>query len=189
MKLNSTLVLASLVMLVVGSAARASLIPAFTGTSPSGANTSFNYNIDFGTIGSGATAEERLQEGNFITIYDIPGFVSATAGGGFSVSVQNTGVTAAGTLPADDPALPNITFRYVGPTVAADTIFPGFSIVSTFGDTSTDNFTSEVIRNLGPTAGSIVSQIGLTTVPVPEPAAMGLLAAAGALALARRRAN
>ena len=164
-------------------AAQASFLPAFTGTTPAGANTQFNYDLVFATAGGGSPVE-RLENGDFLTIYDIPGLVSATAPAGFSVGVQNVGITATGTSPADDAALPNVTFTYTGPTVTVDTFFNGANIVSSFGLVGLDNFTSETTRV---SDGSTIGHIGLVPVPaIPEPGALIFLSALP-LGLLRRR--
>ena len=182
--------LAGIAAIVVGGAAHASILPAFNSTSPAGSNTAFDYTIVFGTaqLPNGQPVE-RLDTGDFVTIYDIPGFVSATAPAQFSVSVQNLGVDGISTLPADDPLLPNVTFRYTGATLLADTNFPNAVIVSNFGNTATDNYTGETTNNVPPLAGNPIGHIGLTTVPaIPEPGAMISVGALAGLTLLRRRA-
>jgi hypothetical protein len=183
MKRIQTGVLAGLSVIAAAGSAQASFLPVFGGTSPAGANTNFNYDLVFSTSG-GAAPVERLETGDFLTIYDIPGFVSATAPVNFSLSVQNSGVNGPGTAPNDDAALPNVTFLYTGPTVGSDTVFPGARIVSSFGFVGSDNFTSRTHRFPD---GTELGHIGLVAVPaVPEPGALVFLGALP-LALLRRR--
>jgi hypothetical protein len=183
MKKVQTGVLAGLGVIAAVGTAQASFLPAFSGTSAVGPNTQFNYNLVFATAGAAAPVE-RLDPGDFLTIYDIPGFVSATAPASFSVSTQNVGVTALGTSPADDPALVNVTYTYSGPPVTVDTIFAGANIVSSFGLVGLDNFTSETTRV---SDGSTLGHIGVVAVPaIPEPGALMFLSALP-LALLRRK--
>jgi hypothetical protein len=180
---------AGLSVLVVAGAAQASFVPLFQGTSPSGSNTAFNYTLSFGAGTSAGGPVERLQSGDFLTIYDIPGFVSATAPAGFSLSVQNTGITPGGTVPADDSQLPNVTFTYTGDTLTTDTSFVNALIISSFGDQTTGTFTSRDTSNQPP-AGQPVAQIGPVTIPgggVPEPGSILGLGALGMLLSMRRR--
>ncbi|HEV8290382.1 MAG TPA: hypothetical protein VGP94_00595 [Tepidisphaeraceae bacterium] len=152
--------------------------------------------------GSGTITPGTIGSADFITLYDVgfagpgPGanFVSATAGPGFSVSLQNTGIDAAQTVPLDDLNLTNVTYRYTGPTISADTVFPGFSIVVNNNDgTSLKQFTSQYTDNAGPEIDTKVSEIGLVAVPktsnfIPEPSAiaLGMLAAVGLMGRKRR---
>lgn len=193
--------LAVAALAVLGSStARAGFAPDFLGTSPSGSNTAFNYNLVFTTV----AAADRLQSGttippatpgdvgseDFLTIYDIPGIVSATAGSGFSVSIQFVGINGPATAPADDPTLANVTFHYTGATVTADTTFTGFNIVSSFSGIGVDAYTSQFTDNSGIDINEKIGEVGTTTVPVvPEPASVALttLGALGCLALFRRR--
>src|ERR1041384_2164907 len=100
--------LSSLIALLICTAADASLIAQFTGTTPSGSNTSYNYNVLFSTqsgvdrleAGSGGLNPGHIGSPDFITLYDVasnaPGgnFVSATPGSGFSLQEQNAGINA-----------------------------------------------------------------------------------------------
>ena len=185
MKSIQTGVLAGLSVLAAAGSVQASFLPVFGGTAPAGSNTAFNYNLVFSTSG-GAAPVERLETGDFLTIYDIPGFVSATAPAGFSVATQNVGINGPGTAPADDAALPNVVFTYTGAPVGSDTVFTGAQIASSFSLLGSDNFTS---RTHTFPAGSPLGHIGFTTVPssdIPEPAALIFLSALP-LALLRRR--
>jgi hypothetical protein len=199
--------LTAFVALLFCSAAHAALIAEFTGVTPVGSNFSYNYNLLFSTqnntdrLEAGATiAPGAVGSADFITLYDVafagpgPGanFISATAGAGFSVQLQNAGINAAQTLPLDDLNLTNVTYRYTGPAVTADTVFPGFSIVVTTNDgTSLKQFTSQHTDNAGPEINTKVSEIGQVAVPriVPEPSviALGAFAAVSLLSGRKRR--
>src|SRR5258706_11678349 len=101
--------LSAFVALLVCSAAHASIIAQFTGTSASGSNTSYNYNLLFSTqngvdrleAGSGTLNPGHIGSPDFITLYDVASngvggnFVSANAGSGFSVQTQTGGGNAA----------------------------------------------------------------------------------------------
>jgi hypothetical protein len=183
-------VLAGISAVALATVAQASFIPVFTSASAGpGANTTFSYDLVFT---AGNPANERLDAtpnplGDFITIYDIAGFVSATPPANFLVSVQNLGLNGFATAATDNPALPNVTFLYngVGP-IAADTTFTGGSIVSLFSGSTTGLFSSEVTRNGGQFDGTPIGQAGGTVVPIPEPGALLFLGALP-LALLRRR--
>jgi hypothetical protein len=210
MRRPATFGLIAFIALVCCSAAQAALIAQFTGTTPSGSNTSYNYNLLFSTqngvdrleAGSGTITPGAIGSADFITLYDVafagpgPGanFVSASAGPNFSVSLQNTGIDAAQTVPLDDLNLANVTYRYTGPVVSTDTVFGGFSIVVNNNDgTSLKQFTSQYTDNAGPEIDTKVSEIGLVAVPkfggfIPEPSALALGVMAAVGLMGRRKA-
>jgi hypothetical protein len=157
--------------LILAGTARASFILDFqsvTGTGPF----SFLYNADFGSNG---TAEE-LVVGDFTTVYDIVGFVSATAPAGFTMTTQLLGITPAAQSPTDSPTLMNVTFTYTGVTLTADHVFTGFTVVSTAGLTQAGSTSGQDMDvrggNLGDTTGTTVPRAAVTG--TPEPATMGL---------------
>jgi len=185
--------LAALAALVFASAAQASIIAQFTGTTPSGSNTTYNYNLLFSTqngvdrldAGDGTLTPGAVGSADFITLYDVGSsgvggnLVSATAGAGWSVSLQNAGINAAQTLPIDDLLLSNATFKYNGPAISSDTVFGGFGITVTNNNgTTLKQFTGQFTDNAGPEIDTKVGEIGLVAVPagvsIPEPTALGL---------------
>ena len=183
MKRVQTGLVAGISVLAAAGAAQASFLPFFDGvTEPGSPPFEFCYDLVFSTSG-GAAPVERLETGDFLTIYDIPGFLSATAPVSFSLSTQNSGINGPGTAPNDDPALPNVTFTYTGAPLGSDTVFTGAEIASTFGFIGSDAFTS---RTHAFPAGSELGHIGITFVAVPEPGALTFLSALP-LALLRRR--
>ncbi|CAN5646960.1 hypothetical protein BH09PLA1_BH09PLA1_06150 [soil metagenome] len=183
---------AGLSILLVSGAAYASFVPVFSATSVGpGTDTTFSYDLNFSTgqLPSGQPIE-RLDPGDFVTIYDIPGFVSATAPANFSLSTQLIGINGFGTVPNDDANLINVTFTYTGASTTTNTNFLSALIISNFSLTDLDNFTSEDTGNAVPNNGQPIGQIGLVTVPspgIPEPSILGL-GALGAISLLRRRA-
>ena len=66
-----------------------------------------------GTPTDGFTPDDQ----EFITVYDIPGTIcTAEPGALFGIRQRLTGFTPAGQTPTDDPALPNLTATYTGPS-------------------------------------------------------------------------
>ena len=193
------------------SAARTSLAgfsAELTGIVAVGPNFQYNYDLIFQTLpgrarveaGSGAIAPGTIGSQDFLTIYDVGlpiEIVSVTPGPGFSAQQQLVGVDAAQTIPLDFPVGQNVTFRYAGPpaTVSADTVFTGFSIVSTlgpaFGPTRISQYGSQHTDNLGTDANRKISELGPIEVPpslIPEPGTWALLVLGfiGAVAMRRR---
>jgi len=207
MRRLATLGLTFFLALSLGSAAQAALIAQFTGTTPSGSNTTFNYNLLFSTqngvdrleSGSGTINPGAVGSADFITLYDVGSqgvngnLVGATAGAGWGFTLQNLGLDAAQTSPIDDALLSNITFKYNGPTISADTLFGGFGItVNNNNGTTLKQFTGQFTDNAGPELDTKVGEIGRVTVPagvsIPEPGAivLGVVAVMGLMG--RRRA-
>lgn len=181
---------AGLSVLLVSGAAYGSFLPSFSGTTPGPAsNTTFNYALVFAT--NSGPSLERLDPGDFVTLYDIDSLVSASAPAGFTVSTQNTGTNGFGTAPTDSPTLPNVTFTYTGPSVSVDSSFPGFTLVSSVSTSFTGQFTSEDTSNAAGTSGQSIGQIGPVTLPngggIPEPSSVLGLGAFGVLSALRRR--
>jgi hypothetical protein len=150
----------------------------------------FTYALNFSTstdAGTGLSAQ-RLENGNFATLYDIGGLNSATLNPTFSslfvMTQQNTGITAAGTAPTDN-SLPNITLRYIGPTQTTDQSFANIlTINSTFTSVAPNGqYTGQTTKNSGIGAGTAVGAIGNVAVPgvaaTPEPGSLAMLVGAG----------
>jgi len=177
--------------------ARAGFAPDFIGTTAGpGANTGFNYNLIFTTIGAeerlegaaGAPAPDVINSADFLTIYDVGGFVSATAPAGFTVQTQLVGINGPFTVPPDDSTLTNVTFVYTGADITVSTIFTGALIVSSSSLTNIDYYTSQRTDNEGLNINRKIGEVGTTTVPggspvaVPESSSL-ILAGLGALGL------
>jgi len=103
-------------------AARADIIPTFTGATSSGGNTVWSYTIDI-------TSGQNVTTGDFFTIYDFGPFMTGTGvqPSGWALSSAFVGVTPSQTLPPDDPAILNLTWTYSGSTLTGTGLGP-FSV-------------------------------------------------------------
>jgi len=169
--------------------ARANLLPFLTSTSPgTPGDTTFDYSVSLSNderidaSGTGNTA--------FFTIYDFAGYVDglAVAPTGWSVSVQDVGVTPVGVTVPDDPNIVDLTFTYVGGSTVVGTgqTFTGFSAESTFSGINTMGyFSQQSTKNVGANAGGRDFGAGPEAVPMelatPEPSSLLLLGAGLAL--------
>src|SRR5437016_273259 len=102
--------LLSAAALLLGNAVQADIIPVFNASTPvGGGNTEFSYNV---SVASGS----RVNTNDYFTIYDFNGYVAGSefAPAGWSITVQNVGITPAGQLIIDNPAVVNLTFTYTG---------------------------------------------------------------------------
>jgi hypothetical protein len=141
--------------------ARADIIPSYESTTPSGGNFQINYTAV-------VTGDQRVDPGDFFTIYDFSGLVpnSGSMPPNWSFSSALIGVTPSQTNPPDDPTILNITFTYTGTTpIIGPAPLGMFSAVSTFGQLHPGYFAAEGTRNPG---GSKVDNVGVLPVPVPE---------------------
>ncbi len=123
--------------------------------------------------------------GTFVTFYDIPSFITASApnpgtgglpaGGFFSTVVQFTGQTPNSINGAafDSPSLPNVVYIYTGPVINGPAVFTGFSIITTqSGLNPFGNFTSQSTNNTtSSTSGTSDQVIGSVPIPVGTTAA------------------
>ncbi len=141
--------------------ARADIIASFDSIVPNGSNFQFNYTAT-------VTGDQRVEMGDFFTIYDFNGLVpnSATMPPDWSFSSALTGRTPPRVNPPDDPTIPNITFTYTGSMpIIGPAELGTFSAVSNFGQSHAGYFAAEgtLIFN-----GSKVDNVGVIPVPVPE---------------------
>jgi hypothetical protein len=170
----------------------------------------FTYDLNFATnldAGSGLSSQ-RLQNGNYATLYDIGGFNSATLNSTyaslFTLSTQNVGITPGGINAPDDPTLTNITLTYKGPTTMSDQSYTNLLTVnSTYTTLNPDgSYSSLVTKNVGSDAGTDIASLGSVSVPsllpgprvpgTPEPGSVALLVGAslsGSIFAFRRRRN
>ncbi|MCW3097957.1 MAG: hypothetical protein JWL77_3575 [Chthonomonadaceae bacterium] len=159
--------------------------------------TTYTYDLNFADnidAGSGL-ASQRLQAGNFATIYDVGGFTGATLDPAFAslftLSTQTVGITPGGTLPSDDPTLTNVTLTYNGPTLTSDQSYMNIlHLTSTFPTLNTNGqYSSLVTKNAGDASGTDIGSIGTVSVPgpltgprvpgTPEPGSVALFVGAG----------
>jgi hypothetical protein len=190
----------------VAGAAHASIIPVLTSVTAEGDLFRFSYQ---GTLAGDA----GVTDGSRLVIFDFAGF----AGGLEAPSPFITATTELttvfypgldGVLPSpphdDDPLIPNLVFVWNGPDFHTsggpftDINFDGLSALSTFSGIRPDGFSAITIKNNGPNVGTMLYNVGTTSVPVgavtptaavPEPAswAMMIIGFGGMGALARRR--
>ncbi|MFO0847099.1 MAG: PEP-CTERM sorting domain-containing protein [Gemmataceae bacterium] len=184
---------AAVVALAAGSTATAGLLPVNVTITPEDGKYRWTYAIVLPT-------DMKLQSGNYFTIYDFNGYIPGgeTAPDGWTVSSSNVGPTPDRLRPNDDAAIPNLTFKYNGPTIPSGQIGLGnFWAYSQYGNQKEEFFTARTNRT---SDGLVDSNITDTIVPtgsggggtlVPEPATLVLtglgLPLAGLARFARSR--
>lgn len=145
---------------IAGSAAQAGLLPTSVTVTPESDKFRWTYAIVLPT-------DSQLQTGNYFTIYDFKGLVpgSGLAPEGWEFTTANVGPTPPLVAPVDDPEVPNLSFKYTGPTIAAgQTGLGNFTAVSDFSDKADSFFTATTNRT---SDGKIDTNITSTSVPVP----------------------
>ena len=162
--------LAAAVWLAAGSSARAGLLPVSYAVTPESGQFRWSYSIVLPT-------DVQLRTGDYFTIYDFAGYQmgSNSQPEGWSFSTANVGPVPAGVLPPDNPALPNLTWRYDGTNVNGSTGLGNFWAVSPYSTATDSYFTASTHRT---SDGKVDNNITPTTVPVPqavpEPATLAL---------------
>jgi hypothetical protein len=160
-------------------AARADIIPTFTGATSSGGNTVWSYTIDI-------TNGQNVTSGDFFTIYDFGPFLAGTGvqPGGWTLTSAFLGVTPSQTRPADDPAILNLTWTYNGPTITGTGLGP-FSVTIAGVTPSpapirTSHFAAEATQI---SSGDKIDNVGQISVPVivPEASTLSLFVSASGL--------
>jgi hypothetical protein len=126
-------------------------------------------------------SDAMLRSGDYFTIYDFGGLVpnSNTQPDGWTYSTTKTGPTPDWVVPDDNPDLPNLTWRYTGPTInAGQTGLGNFWALSDY-QVATDSFFAASTHRTSD--GKVDQNITPTTVPVPtapsgvpEPATLAL---------------
>jgi hypothetical protein len=159
----------------------------FASTSSTSNSTLWNYTIN-------VTSFQEAHPGDFFTIYDFGNIIPASnvqpAGWTFSTSLL--GPTPAQINAPDNPAILNLTWTYNGPIIPSSTLGIGpFQVaISGPGRIQSQNtyFSGQGTMSTGPSAGSVIGNIGRVVVPtdVPEPAAFALIAGIGGLGLVGR---
>jgi hypothetical protein len=156
----------------------AGLLPVSVSITPDAGNFRWTYAVVLPT-------DMKLESGSYFTIYDFAGNVSGqeSAPPGWTLSPATTPDRV---VPNDDPNIPNLTWKYSGPTIPSGQVGLGnFWAVSTFGQQTDSFFTATTKRT---SDGQTDTNITNTIVPltpdggpppppsVPEPATLALAA-------------
>ncbi len=160
-RLTRAILLAAVAILgLVGSTARAGLLPVSVSVNPEGVNYRWTYSIVLPT-------DSQLRSGDYFTIYDFGGLVSTSnvQPDNWTFETAASGPVPAGVNPADSASLPNLTWRYTGPTIGSgQTGLGNFWAVSQYQESTDSFFTATTHRT---TDGRVDQNITDTTVPVP----------------------
>ena len=175
--------------------AQAGIIPASVTITPEAGNFRWTYSIVLPT-------DQKLQAGDYFTIYDFGGLVPGTNSQptDWAYSSAKSGPVPSGLNPIDNPAIDNLTFTYGGATIPSGQVGLGnFWAVSTVGESVTVAFTAQnpqsssgqldrnIVDTLAPAPPGIIPPVE----GVPEPATMALAALGlpflGAARLFRRK--
>jgi hypothetical protein len=167
---TSTAVAAAL--LISAAPATAGLLPVRVSVTPEGDQFRWTYAVVL-------PSDAMLRSGDYFTIYDFGGLVASSnvQPDGWTFSTTMTGPTPDWVVPDDNPEVPNLTFRYTGPTInAGQTGLGNFWALSDF-QLATDSFFAASTHRTSD--GKIDQNITPTTVPVPvagvpEPATLAL---------------
>jgi hypothetical protein len=168
--------LAVLGLLTLGTGqARATIIPTLDSVSgPVGGLFTYTYHADL-------AADQAANTGDFLTIYDFSGLTGTptVTEAGWTVTVQNVGITPPLLAPTDNPAIPNFTISRTGANITGPVSgLIHFTATSTFGPGNNVLFAAAATRSTGADAGTKISNIGFVGGPqssVPEPASLALL--------------
>lgn len=174
--MTKRLLLAALLTACAAPVAPAGLLPGVVTRMTAGGTTEFHYAAVLPT-------DSQLKVGNRFTIYDFAGYIpgSERSPDGWTFGLANVGPTPAETDPVDDPAVPNLSWTYSGPTVVGGVMLGDFGASSTFFDATPAYFTATTWT----LKDRVDTNITTTLVPVaaggptvPEPTTL-LLAALG----------
>jgi len=167
--------------------AAAGLLPTQWTVTPEDGNYRWTYAIVLPT-------DSQIRTGDYFTIYDFAGYMpdSNSQPTNWVFTTRNLGPTPRDVLPMDDPAVPNVSWKYTGPTVTTGQIGLGnFWALSTYGQSADSFFTASTHRT---SDGRRDNNITTTTVPVPvatpsvpEPATLALVGLGLPLAALLRR--
>jgi hypothetical protein len=147
--------------------ARAGLLPVSATTAPDGTNTRFTYGIEL-------TSDSTLKSGDYFTLFDFPKMVpgSAVMPAGWTLSTNAKGGNPGGTIPGDDPNVPNLTFTYHGPDIVGQVGLGNFAVDATSSTTKQElySFTGLTQRQVD---GVNESNITSTLEPKDDPSTGG----------------
>ena len=188
---NARMVLASAGLLMAWPAAssQAAVIGVYDGNVASPGGYTWTYRVSL-------PAQARVAPGDFLTIYDFGGFTGTHAEPAnwtfLSAATGPDPVLIA--VPADNPLVPNLTWRYDGTTTITAAGDLGDFLAQSSDNLRVDGwFASQGTRSDGgPLDGTPISNLAIIPVPlalepgVPEPATVGVLAL-GMVGLLRRR--
>ena len=167
--------------------AAAGLLPTQWSVTPEDGNYRWTYAIVLPT-------DSQIRTGDYFTIYDFAGYVpgSNSQPADWTFTTQNLGPTPPDVVPMDDPAVPNVSWKYTGPTVTSGQIGLGnFWALSNFGQSADSFFTASTHRTSdGRTDNNITTTtvpVPVATPPVPEPATLALVGLGLPLAALLRR--
>jgi hypothetical protein len=176
--------------LALSVAATADVIPTWVSTTPTGGGLftwtyDVNLTLDQKLVGGlssslpASVSPGTTTYAGFFTIYDFAGFngVYSAPAGWVLISV-NSGPTPSDVLPTDSASVANLTFAYTGSaTLTGPQDLGTFTAQSSYGVPVAGTFTARAFRSTGDNQGTVVDNIGVTTVPngVPEPATMALI--------------
>jgi hypothetical protein len=187
MNLHAKFAMAAILFAAAG--AQAQIVPVLNSATQQPAG---DYLYDYSTY---VEAGDTVNPNSYFTIYDIYGFQSVySMPTGWIDNVQATGVTPAGTSPADSNSVPNITWTYTsGPSISGDpgvgyTYLGEFEFLGTQGNYTQPSVGEYTYSDLETDNGEQQQGISTVSVPLaPEPAAMSLVGVAAMLSLRRRR--
>jgi hypothetical protein len=144
---------------------RAGLVPVAVSITPEAGMYRYTYAIVLPT-------DAVLRPGDYFTIYNFDGFVpgSEMASGSpysadWTFTATGLGPTPGGTMPDDDPAILNLSWKYTGPEINIDASIGlgNFWALSLYAETTDSWFTAST----GSSSGQTDNNITPTTVPVP----------------------
>ena len=168
--------------------ARADIIPTLSSVTGSAPSFTWDYSAN-------VTVDETVKAGDFFTIYDFSAIAPTvtTQPAGWTFSTALLGPTAPLTTPTDNPSLWNITWTYGGAApIPGSAALGHFTVVTSTDQLKMGQFTAEATKSNDP-ANTKVSNIGSTSVPVPESDALlpliGICAAAVFYNIRRQRAR
>jgi hypothetical protein len=155
--------------------AQAGLLPTSVTVLPEAGSFRWTYAVVLPT-------DTQLRSGDYFTVYDFGGLVpgSASAPDGWTLSVNNSGPTPDRVNPLDDPAIPNLTWKYTGPTVTGQTGLGNFWAVSAYSQAAESFFVAKSGRQVDGAPDQNVTETlvpsSVVTPPpgVPEPATLAL---------------